>query len=178
MTRHFLHLLLAAALIIPAASQARTTEISASYGIAPAMRSLGAYHHPWHTLDNWGAVNVTFDHSFAPNLWVGLSYTLSSSSSDTAYEQRYGKITYHGLMTNVRYHWCNRGPVSLYSHAGVGVLVEYFSPSWEDSYNRTTFAFQVSPLGIEFNILPGMGLFGEVGYGVQGIAKVGFRLGF
>lgn len=81
-------------------------------------------------------------------------------------------------MTNVRYHWCNRGPVSLYSHAGVGVLVEYFSPSWEESYNRTTFAFQVSPLGIEFNILPGMGLFGEVGYGVQGIAKVGFRLGF
>lgn len=171
-------LILLAAIMAPVGLSARNTEVSVSYGVAPAMRSLGAYHHGWHALDNWGAVNATFDHSFAPNLWAGLSYTYSSSQSDQAWDNRYGKIVYHGLMANVRYHWWNRGPVSLYSHVGLGVLVQYFTPSWEDSYNRTSMAFQVSPVGLEFNPLPSLGLFGEVGYGTQGIAKVGIRLGF
>lgn len=159
-------------------AQARDTEVSVSYGAMPAMSSLGVYHNHWHNLDYWGAVNFTIDHKFAPGLWIGLNYTYSSASSDEAWHERYGKVTWHGLMANLRYEWLQRGPVTLYSHVGIGALVEYYSPSWEDTYNRTNMAFQVSPLGLQVDAARGVGFFAEAGYGVQGIIKAGIRVGF
>lgn len=161
-----------------ASATARDTEVSVSYGAMPAMKSLGVYHNHWNDMDCWGAVNATIDHRFAPGLWIGLNYTYSSADSDTALDGRYGKVTWHGLMVNVRYHWLSRGPLTLYSHVGIGALVEYYSPSWEDSYNRTNMAFQVSPLGLQIDFLPNAGVFAEAGYGVQGIIKAGLRIGF
>lgn len=161
-----------------ATSQARETEVSVSYGAMPAMQSLGVYHNHWHNLDYWGAMNFTIDHRFAPNLWIGLAYTYSSADSNTALDGRYGKAYFHGLTANVRYEWYSRGPIRLYSHVGVGALVEYYSPSWEDSFNRTNVAFQVSPVGVEANLAPNVGFFAEAGYGVQGIIKAGVRIGF
>ncbi|MCM1292258.1 MAG: hypothetical protein NC111_03660 [Bacteroides sp.] len=157
---------------------ARDTEVSVSYGAMPAMKSLGVYHNHWDGLDNWGAINATIDHKFAPGLWIGLSYTYSSADSDHAWDGRYGKVTWHGLMANVRYEWLHRGPVTMYSHVGIGALVEYYSPSWEDSYNRTNMAFQISPVGLQIDIIPQLGVFAEAGYGVQGIIKAGLRFGF
>lgn len=159
-------------------ASARDTEISASYGAMPAMKSLGVYHNDWNGLDYWGAVNFTIDHKFAPCLWIGLGYTYSSADSDNAVDGRYGKVYWHGLMANVRYEWYHRSLLTLYSHVGVGALVEYYSPSWEDSYNRTNMAFQVSPVGVQIDFLPQAGMFAEAGYGVQGIIKVGLRIGF
>ena len=161
-----------------ASVSARDTEVSVGYGAMPAMTSLPVYHNHWHNLDNWGAMNFTIDHKFAPNLWMGLSYTYSSSDSDTALDGRYGKVTWHGLMANLRYEWLHRGPVTLYSHVGIGALVEYYSPSWEDSYNHTNMAFQVSPIGFQADVCRNAGLFVEAGYGVQGIIKAGVRIGF
>lgn len=157
---------------------ARDTELSASYGAMPAMKSLGVYHNHWHDLDCWGSANFTIDHKFAPGLWIGLGYTYSSADSDHALEGRYGKVTWHGLMVNVRYEWLHRGPLTMYTHVGIGALVQYYSPSWEDSYNRTNMAFQLSPIGLQVDIVPQFGLFAEAGYGVQGIVKAGLRLGF
>lgn len=171
-------LLLAIFSLSTATISARDTEVSVSYGAMPAMQSLPIYHNHWHSLDNWGAINASIDHKFAPDLWLGLSYTYSSSSSSHARDDRYGKVTYHGLMANLRYHWFNRGPVSLYSHVGIGALVQYYSPSWEDSYNHTNMAFQVSPVGIQLDAAPNIGAFAEAGYGTQGIIKVGLRIGF
>lgn len=176
MKKLLLSLALVAATLTPAA--ARDTEVSVGYGAMPAMTSLPVYHNHWHDLDNWGAMNFTIDHKFAPNLWMGLSYTYSSADSDHAYDGRYGKVTWHGLMANLRYEWLHQGPVTLYSHVGIGALVEYYSPSWEDSYNRTNMAFQVSPVGLQADLLRNTGLFVEAGYGVQGIIKAGVRIGF
>lgn len=161
-----------------AALAQRSTEVSFSYGAMPAMKNIAAYNDHWHNLSCWGSVNATIDHSFAPGLWIGLGYTYSSASSDTASRGRYGKVVWHGLMANVRYEWFHRGPVILYSHAGVGALVQYYSPSWQDSYNRTALAFQASPLGMQLDFSRHAGAFAEVGYGVQGIIKAGIRVGF
>lgn len=170
--------LLVTAVIGIMSASARDTEISASYGAMPAMKSLGVYSNHWNNLDYWGAVNFTIDHKFAPGLWIGLGYTYSSADSDNAVDGRYGKVYWHGLMANVRYEWYNRSILTLYSHVGVGALVEYYSPSWEDSYNHTNMAFQVSPVGVQVDFLPQAGMFAEAGYGVQGIIKVGLRVGF
>lgn len=166
------------AITATATLSARDTEVSVSYGAMPAMQSLGVYHNHWHNLDNWGAINATIDHKFAHGLWIGLSYTFSSADSDTAYDGRYGEVIWHGLMANVRYEWYNRGAVTLYSHIGIGALVEYYDPSWEDSYNRTNMAFQVSPIGLQADLCRNIGVFAEAGYGVQGIIKAGMRIGF
>lgn len=167
-----------AMLLCVAAASARDTEVSVSYGAFPATNHLGVYRGHWSGIDGWGTVNATIDHRFAPDLWIGLNYTYSSAESDHAYHGRYGEITWHGLMANVRYQWYNRGSLILYSHVGIGVLVEYYSPSWEDSYNRTNMAFQLSPLGAQYDLSPHIGIFAEAGFGVQGVIKAGFRIGF
>ncbi|MCM1348575.1 MAG: porin family protein [Firmicutes bacterium] len=167
------------AMIGAAALQARETEVSVSYGGLPAMSHISAYHNNWHGMgDCWGTVNATIDHKFGPRVWCGLSYTYSTADSYHAWDGRYGKVTWHGLMANVRYEWLERGSWRLYSHAGLGALVEYYSPSWEDSFNHTHMAFQVSPIGIEADLGRYVGVFAEVGYGIQGIGKVGLRIGF
>lgn len=157
---------------------ARDTEISVSYGTMSAMQTLGIYHNHWNNLNHWGTVNATVDHKFANGLWIGLNYTYASAESDTAYDSRYGNVTWHGLLVNIRYEWYNHGSVTLYSHVGIGALVEYYDPSWEDSYNQTNMAFQVSPIGLQADLSHHVGLFAETGYGVQGIIKVGVRIGF
>lgn len=157
---------------------ARDTDISISYGAIPSMNNLGVYRNHWNDINSWGALNIGFDHQFAPNLHIGLTYTYSSASSNNAYQSRYGKITWHGILASLRYSWLQRGIVKLYSHVGIGALVEYYSPSWIDSYNRTNMAFQVSPIGAEINLAPWASVFAEAGYGVQGIIQAGLRVGF
>ena len=173
-----LFLILAVALAGITAS-ARNTEVSVSYGASPAMSHIAAYHDHWSGMNNtWGAINATIDHRFSTHLWVGLSYTFSTADSDHAVDGRYGKVTWHGLMANAGYEWLSQSAFRLYSHVGVGALVEYYTPSWEDSYNRTHIGFQVSPIGIEADLTRNIGVFAEVGYGIQGIAKAGLRIGF
>lgn len=160
-------------------ASARDTEVSVSYGALPAMSQIAEYHDHWHGMNHcWGAVNFTIDHRFADNLWVGLNYTFSTADSNYAYADRYGKVTWHGLMVNVRYEWARIASLKLYSHAGVGALVEYYTPSWGDTYNRTHIGFQASPIGAEYDLTPHVGVFAEAGYGVQGVIKAGIRVGF
>lgn len=173
-----LRIIIAAAVATVAiAAGARDTEVSVSYGAFPATAHLGVYHNHWQGLDGWGAVNATIDHRFADPLWVGLSYTYSSANSQHASEGRYGEVTYHGLMVNVRYEWMRRSQVTLYSHVGVGVMVSYYDPSWRDSFNQTHMAFQMSPVGVQYDFHPNIGIFAEAGYGTQGVIKAGFRVG-
>lgn len=154
----------------------RATEISVSYGAVPAMGHIDSYNGGWNNVKPWGSVSFTVDHRFGP-VWVGMSYTYSSASGDHVVRQGDGDLTWHGLMVNARYEWLRRRNVRFYSHVGVGCLITYFSPSWEDSYNRTRAAFQAMPLGVQYDFCRNAGLFAEVGYGIQGIAKFGVRVG-
>ena len=158
----------------------RNTEVSVSYGALPVMSQIPYYHNHWDGLgQTWGTVNFTIDHRFADALWIGMSYTYSGDSSDRIDAAGHsGDIVWHGLMVNVRYEWMRNGDFTLYSHAGVGVLIAYYSPDNRDSWNRTGCAFQLNPIGAQWDFSHHAGLFAEAGYGVQGIIKAGIRVGF
>ena len=161
------------------ALSARDTEVSASYGAEAAMEHMPVYSDHWHGMNHaWGTFSFTIDHRFAQRLWVGLSYTLSTARTDHARMDRGGNVTWHGLLVNARYEWYTRKSLTLYSHAGIGVLVSYMNPGWEPAYNQTHLGFQASPIGAQWDVSRHVGLFAEAGYGIQGIVKVGVRVGW
>ena len=181
--RIILPLVIAATALSSAAQDrplSRDTEISVSYGALPCMSQIPYYYNNWEGLgQTWGTVNFTIDHRFADAMWIGMSYTYSGDSSNLIDAAGHsGDITWHGLMVNARYEWLRRGALTLYSHAGVGVLIAYYSPDNRDSWNRTGCAFQLSPIGAQWDFSHTAGIFAEAGYGVQGIIKAGVRVGF
>lgn len=158
--------------------QARDTEISVGYGAESAMEHIPAYSNHWNGMNHsWGTFSFTIDHRFAPKLWIGMGYTISSASADNVWHGYGGDVTWHGLLVNTRYEWLSRGSLTLYSHLGIGVLIAYMSPQWEPGYNSTRIAFQASPIGAQYDVTPHLGLFAEAGYGIQGVVKVGVRVG-
>lgn len=171
-------LLTAAMILISVSAQGRDTEVSVSYGAMLAMSHVDSYHGNWSDITSWGTASFTIDHRFADRLWMGLSYTLSGASSDRVAPQGGGDIVWHGLMANARYEWLRTAHWTLYSHAGVGALITYYSPSWRDSYNTTRMAFQANPVGAQCDFTRHIGVFAEAGYGIEGIVKIGLRTGF
>lgn len=170
-------------IVMLAASQivrAQDTRISLSYGVPTAMRNINVYHDVDGLHGNpWGAVNLSVDHQFYDRLWFGLSYTLSTAPSrGNGHTGRSSSIVWHGLMAGVNYEWGHYGALTLYSHASAGVIVCYYSPSWQDSYNRTRGAFQLSPIAMDYAVTPSVSLFAEAGYGIQGALQVGARVRF
>ena len=159
-------------------TEARDTEISVGYGAESAMEHIPAYSNHWHGMNHsWGTFSFTIDHRFADRLWIGMGYTISSASADNVMQGRGGDVTWHGLLVNTRYEWLRRKNLTLYSHAGIGVLIAYMSPEWEPGYNITRFGFQASPIGVQWDLSRHAGLFAEAGYGRQGVVKVGVRVG-
>ena len=66
---------------------------------------------------------------------------------------------------------------TLYGHLGLGVIVSYMQPYGGDSYNCTYFGMQISPIGVRADVSRNVALYGELGYGVQGLLQVGVRIG-
>ena len=57
----------------------------------------------------------------------------------------------------------------------MGAVISHMMPYHGDSYNCTYFAYQFSPLGAHVSISPSWAIFGELGFGAQGLLQVGFR---
>ncbi len=80
-------------------------------------------------------------------------------------------------MLNGRYQYWNNRIVKLYGHLGLGAEISHMMPKHHDSYNKAYFAYQISPLGVEAQIGRNASLYGELGFGAQGLLQVGFRFG-
>lgn len=122
----------------------------------------------------WGALNVGVNFRVAPNFWIGPSYTFSSSSfkhSDT-------DIYYHVIMLNGRYDYYKNSMVRLYAHVGLGVDITHIAPEEHDAINKGYFAYQISPIGADVPLSRSFTLFGELGFGAQGLLQVGGRINF
>jgi len=119
----------------------------------------------------WGAVTVGVNFQIAPKLQIGPSYTFSSSS----YKHSDTNLYYHVIMMNGRYDYYRNSIVTLYGHLGLGVDITRIS-SDTGSRNKAYFAIQASPLGAEASISRNASLFGELGFGAQGLLQVGFRM--
>lgn len=119
----------------------------------------------------WGALTAGVNAKVAPNFTIGGTYTFSSASrKHTDNSSAY----YHVIMLNGRYDYWRNSIVKLYGHAGVGVDISHLTYG-DDSDNKAYFAFQVSPLGAEVDLTRTTAIFGELGFGAQGLLQVGVR---
>lgn len=174
----FKKIIIAAALGIATvfASSAQKAEVTLSYGAYTQMDA-SDMHDGWHKVNNaWGAMNAGFNFRVAPKIWVGPSYTLSSSSTKGGPES--SSIAYHAVMLNGRYHYYSNSIISLYAKVGLGVEFSYMQPYGQDNYTKSYCAFQIVPVGAVFDINRNFGLFAEAGFGTQGLFQFGVKYKF
>lgn len=118
----------------------------------------------------WGAVTVGANFKVLPKMWIGPSYTFSSSD----FKHFDANIYYHVFMLNARYEYWRNSIVTLYAHMGVGADISHISDKGNYS-NKGYFAFQLSPVGAQVGIGKNFSLYGELGFGAQGLLQVGVR---
>lgn len=169
-------LILALTLGIAGLAKAQRAEVQLSYGGFTQMDCTDM-HDGWHGVNNaWGAVTAGLNFKVLPKLWIGPSYTLSTCSTKGGDDASH--IAYHVIMLNGRYEYYRTGLVKLYAHVGLGADISYMQPHHGDNYSKGYFAFQVSPVGAQFDLSRNAAMFGELGFGAQGLLQVGFRFGF
>lgn len=167
--------LLSAALCILAAIgvSAQKFEVMASYGAYTQMDAMGM-KDGWRGVNTaWGAVNIGSNFRLTQNIWLGSSYTFSSTTTKESPE--HSSIAYHAIMMNGRYHYYSNNIVSLYGKLGLGVEISRMQPLVGDSYNKTYCAFQIVPVGAQVDIYKGLAMFAEAGFGAQGLFQFGFK---
>ena len=156
------------------AAHAQKTELTLSYGAYTQMDATDM-HDGWKHVNNaWGALNAGVNFKVAPKIWVGPSYTLSSTTTKGGPD--HSNIAYHAVMLNGRYHYYSNSIVSLYAKLGLGVEFSYMQPRNDDSYTKSYCAFQIVPVGAEVGINRNVSMFGELGFGAQGLLQVGVKI--
>lgn len=155
-----------AAVCVAFGASAQRTELQIGYGGYTQMDATDM-HNGGKVKNAWGALTAGVNFKLAPKFWFGPSYSFSSSSS---------KVFYHVFMLNGRYEYFRNSIVKLYGHMGLGVDVSHISfGGFKD--NKGYFAYQFSPIGAQADIARGISLFGELGFGAQGLLQVGVRFG-
>lgn len=158
---------------ISAAAMAAGPEISVSYGGYNQMDACDN-HDGWHGVNNsWGSLNLGVNFPVTRNFTVGPSYTFSST---TTKGKHHSNIAYHAIMLNGYYTYFRNSIVDLYGHLGAGAVISHLQPHGDDAYNKGYFAMQLSPLGAKVDINRTFAIFGELGFGAQGLLQVGFKI--
>lgn len=166
-------LIIAAAIAFAVSANAQKAELQLNYGGYTQMDATDM-HDGWHGVNNaWGAVTAGVNFKVAPKFWIGPSYTFSSTSTKGG--DHASHIAYHVIMLNARYEYYRNSIVKLYGHVGLGADISYMQPKGGDNFSKGYVAFQVSPLGAQVDLNKNVSLFGELGFGAQGLAQVGFR---
>lgn len=157
-------------------ASAQKAELTLSYGAYTQMDG-SDMHDGWHHVNTaWGALNAGLNFKIAPKIWVGPSYTFSSTTTKGGPECSH--IAYHAVMMNGRYHYYTNSYVTLYAKFGLGVEFSYMQPYEHDNYTKTYCAFQVVPVGASVDISRSLGMFAELGYGAQGVFQFGVKYRF
>lgn len=174
MKKIILSLVMAVAMLVPATVSAQKAEIQLGYGGYTQMDATNM-HDGWKHVNNaWGALTLGVNFKVMPKLWIGPSYSLSTTTTKGEY---HSNIAYHVIMLNGRYQYYANSIVKLYAHLGLGVDLSYMQPRGGDNYTKGYFAFQFSPLGAQVDLTRKVGIFGELGFGAQGLLQVGVRFG-
>lgn len=172
MKKFFLAILAVVGISLSASAQ--KTELYFGYGGYTQMDACDM-HDDWDGVKTaWGGVTAGLNFKVAPKIWIGPSYTFSSTTTKGG--PHHSKIAYHAILMNGRYEYYRNSIVTLYGHLGLGVEVSHMQPRGHDSYNCTYFAIQASPLGAQVGINRNFTLFGELGFGAQGLLQVGCRI--
>ena len=155
---------------------AQSADITIGYGGYTQMDATNC-HDGWHHVNNaWGAVTAGVNIHVLRNFALGPSYTFSSCTTKGGPD--HSSIAYHAVMLNGRYHYYRNSIVTLYAKLGLGVEFSYMQPYDDDNYTKAYCAYQIVPLGAQVALSNNVALFGELGFGAQGVAQVGFKFGF
>lgn len=174
MKKIFCLLVVAAMGICGSVSSKAETSVYVSYGGYTQMDACDN-HDGWDGVNTaWGAVNAGVDFRVMPKLRIGPSYTFSSTSTKGGHAASH--IAYHAILLNLKYDYYRNSIVTVYAHGGLGVEISHMQPKGYDSYNKTYFAGQISPLGAEVGLSRNFKMYGELGFGAQGLVQVGFRM--
>lgn len=158
------------------AASAQKAELAVSYGAYTQMDATDM-HDGWHHVNNaWGALNVGLNFRVLPKIWLGPSYTFSSTTTKGGPE--HSNIAYHAIMLNGRYHYYKNSIVTMYAKLGIGVEFSYMQPRGGDNYTKSYCAFQIVPIGAQVDLNRNWAIFGELGFGAQGLLQVGAKLRF
>ncbi|MDE6468310.1 MAG: porin family protein [Muribaculaceae bacterium] len=166
----------AVALVSLTGAYAQKAEISLSYGAYTQMDATDMKDGWKHVNTAWGALNAGLNFKVARNIWIGPSYTFSSTTSKGGPE--HSNIAYHAVMFNGRYHYYSNSIVSLYAKLGLGVEFSYMQPRDHDNYTKSYCAFQIVPVGAQVNLNRDWAMYAEAGFGAQGLFQFGFKYRF
>ena len=164
--KKFLLSLLAVAGMTATAS-ALTPEIQLSYGGYTQMDATDMHGGYGNVNNAWGSLTAGVYLPVAPKIDAGVSYTFSSSS----FKGTDSDLYYHVVMVNGRYQYYKNSIVKLYAKLGVGVDITHFAA--DGIGNKSYFAYQITPVGAKVDLSKGFGIFGELGFGAQGLLQVG-----
>lgn len=169
MKKLLLLFVLCVAAALPAAAQ--KAELTASYGGFTQMDVM-KMHGVYGDVNNaWGTVNIGLNFKVAQKFWIGPSYTFSSTE----------EIKYNVIMLNGRYGYYENSIVKLYGKLGIGVDITHLPVLLgihHYSRNCAYFAFQIVPIGAQVDLSRHWAIFGEAGFGAQGLLQVGAKYKF
>lgn len=155
-------------------ASAQKTEITASYGAYTQMDATDM-HDGWDGVNTaWGALNVGVNFRVNNKIWVGPSYTFSSTTTKGG--PHHSNIAYHAIMLNGRYQYYQNSIVKMYAKIGLGVDLSYMQPRGGDNYTKAYCAFQIVPIGAQVDLNRQWAMFAEAGFGAQGLFQLGFKL--
>lgn len=164
---------LAVAFLAIGSVSAQKTEITVGYGGYTQQDAMDM-HDNWSGVNTaWGAVTAGVNFQASPKLWIGPSYTFSSAT--VGHGPQHSNVAYHSVMLNGRYQYYRNGDFKMYGKAGLGVDITHLMQKGRDSYNKCYVAFQVTPVGAEYTVANGIDLYGELGFGAQGLLQVGVK---
>lgn len=179
-------LILGLAIVIGAAFAVKAQEVAVSYGAYTQMDAINCHKGFDKVNTAWGSINVSLYIPVAKGVKIGPSYSYSSAFTPAAdysipplgtYSLK-SKVCYHTILLNVKVQYYSSSIFNLYGHAGVGAVISNMRPKYGDVYNKGYFAGQISPLCAEVEFLPGASIFGELGFGAQGLIQVGAKYSF
>ena len=157
-------------------ANAQKAEVTLSYGAYTQMDAMNM-HDGWEGVNTaWGALNAGVNFKVADKIWIGPSYTFSSTTTEGG--PKHSSIAYHAVMFNGRYHFYSNSIVSLYAKLGLGVEFSYMQPRHSDNYTKAYCAFQIVPIGAQVDLNRNFALFAEAGFGAQGLFQFGAKFKF
>ncbi|WP_080903469.1 outer membrane beta-barrel protein [Parabacteroides sp. Marseille-P3160] len=142
-----------------------------------------------------GTINIGYLFHVSDPLAIGLSYSYSTVKRDVVLGSSIPlaeiKNTCHTVMVTGKYSWLRLQRFSFYSRVGVGIMSvekgkmdlfkvapEYMDLSSVTMESDKCIAWQVMPIGIEWNFVKHLALFTEIGAGSAGCGIAGVKILF
>lgn len=166
----------------------RRVSLEVGYGISPytAKSSFGdrvltvrnglSVNYDSEVQKDLGSIHIGFGYDATPWLEIGFMFIYSNSEGFVPGLAADLKDSWYTFMPDVRVNWMRSAKLTLYSRVAFGLTLGNREAK-TISYSGGAFAWQLSPVGIEYS--PSVcGIFVEGGYGFLGYITAGIRFRF